>query len=418
MTLKRYAVFGVVLFALCVINTFLVGPVYAETTITVDTFVDAVDTNGDCSLREAIIAADSDTAVDSCLAGSGNDMIVLATGIYTLALPGQAEQAALTGDLDISAPQGLTIQGVDVVSTTIDAGGLDRIFDVINPLSQVTIANVTLQNGRVITPESSGGIHNLGILTLTQTIVQNNVVVGETSDSIGGAICNGCGAGTGTLTILDSIIRENSAERGGGIFSNDVMTITNSSVISNSARAGGGIVNYASSGGRITMVNSTISGNVAEGNAAGISQNAGTFTITNSTIANNRASSGGGISYADGTIILLNTLVAGNEGDNCVGAGLLVSNGYNLSSDATCPFTATGDLIETDALLMPLGEGGGILPTHQLSFRSPAIDAATDSQCPRADQNGTLRPQGVKCDIGAVEYSGIPLFLYSPTIRK
>lgn len=418
MTLKRCAVFGVALFALFAISALLVGPVYAETTITVDTLVDAVDHNSDCSLREAIIAANTDSAVDSCPAGSGNDVILLATGIYTLALAGQAEEAALTGDLDITAPQDLTIQGVDVVSTTIDAGGLDRIFDVIHPLSQVTIADVTLQNGRVITGQGSGAIHNLGILTLTQTLIQNNVVEGETSGDIGGAICNGCGAGTGVLTIMDSVIRENYAERGGGIFSNVVMTITNSSVISNSARAGGGIVNYASSGGRITMVNSTISGNVAEGNSAGISQNAGTFTIINSTIANNRASSRGGIGYTDGTITLLNTLVADNEGGNCSGAGLLVSNGYNLSSDDSCAFTATGDLVETDPVLIPLGEGGGAMPTHQLSFRSPAIDAAANSQCPSTDQNGTPRPQGVNCDIGAVEYRGLPVFLYSPTIRK
>ena len=52
--------------------------------------------------REAIIAANTDTAVDDCLAGSGDDTITLAGGTYTLSVSGIGEDASATGDLDIT----------------------------------------------------------------------------------------------------------------------------------------------------------------------------------------------------------------------------------------------------------------------------------------------------------------------------
>ncbi|QQS45453.1 MAG: CSLREA domain-containing protein [Acidobacteriota bacterium] len=58
------------------------------TTITVDTAADDEIVNGNCTLREAIIAADSDSAVDACAAGSGTDIIAFAipgAGPHTIA---------------------------------------------------------------------------------------------------------------------------------------------------------------------------------------------------------------------------------------------------------------------------------------------------------------------------------------------
>src|SRR5687767_7755100 len=49
-------------------------PAYAAT-INVTTFADNPATPGDCSLREAIEAANTDTAIDACPAGSGADTI-------------------------------------------------------------------------------------------------------------------------------------------------------------------------------------------------------------------------------------------------------------------------------------------------------------------------------------------------------
>src|SRR5262249_26620501 len=60
-------------------------------TITVNSTADTLATDGNCTLREAILAANSDTAVDACAAGSGPDVVVVPAGTYSLAgNPGDA----------------------------------------------------------------------------------------------------------------------------------------------------------------------------------------------------------------------------------------------------------------------------------------------------------------------------------------
>jgi CSLREA domain-containing protein len=68
--------------------------------------------NADCSLREAIVAANA----------PGADSIILPAGTYTLTIAGAGEDGALTGDLDITSDLTLTGAGADV--TTINGGGL------------------------------------------------------------------------------------------------------------------------------------------------------------------------------------------------------------------------------------------------------------------------------------------------------
>jgi CSLREA domain-containing protein len=103
------------------------GPAHAAT-ITVNTTNDELNSDGDCSLREAIQAANTDATVDACTTGSGADTITLPAGTYTLSLAGASEDANATGDLDITSV--ITIDGADAASTTIDGGGLDRVLDV------------------------------------------------------------------------------------------------------------------------------------------------------------------------------------------------------------------------------------------------------------------------------------------------
>src|SRR5437773_11948373 len=69
------------------------------TVIMVNTAIDELNRDGNCSLREAIRAANLDTAVDGCLAGNGDDTIFVPAGIYTLTLTGSNEDNAATGDL-------------------------------------------------------------------------------------------------------------------------------------------------------------------------------------------------------------------------------------------------------------------------------------------------------------------------------
>jgi CSLREA domain-containing protein len=226
--------------------------------ITVNTTSDDLNSDGDCSLREAIRAANLDMAVDACPAGSGADTITLPAGNYVLALAGANENAALTGDLDIT--EDLTITGAGATSTGIDANSLDRVF-------HITGANTTQISGMTIQDGSAawgGGIFiEGGVLTLTSSRIRNNM-----ADNFGGGISVEF---NGTLTLTNSRVENNTGLGGGGVdvTSGATALINNSTVSGNTATdpasGGGGIFN----GGTMTIVNSTLSGNSALGSGGG-----------------------------------------------------------------------------------------------------------------------------------------------------
>src|SRR5215510_2742773 len=75
---------AVALLAVGLLSPASVRPAYAQT-ITVTTTAEAPGTAGDCTLGEAIQAANGDSPVDACPAGVASDLIVLAPGAtYTL----------------------------------------------------------------------------------------------------------------------------------------------------------------------------------------------------------------------------------------------------------------------------------------------------------------------------------------------
>src|SRR4051794_11769372 len=87
--------------------------------INVTTTDDAVANDSLCSLREAIDAANSNTAANGCPGDSaGADTINLGPGTYKIEIAGAAEQANATGDFDITSA--ITIHGAGAASTTVD----------------------------------------------------------------------------------------------------------------------------------------------------------------------------------------------------------------------------------------------------------------------------------------------------------
>ncbi len=98
------------------------GPAWAAS-YTVTKLTDANDgaCDLDCSLREAIIAANADPDPDT---------ITLGPCIHTLTITGAGENDGATGDLDITTP--MTLTGVGPSLTVIDATSLisDRVLHV------------------------------------------------------------------------------------------------------------------------------------------------------------------------------------------------------------------------------------------------------------------------------------------------
>ncbi len=380
-----------------------------DATITVTTVLDELNGSPPCSLREAIQSANQNAAVGGCVAGSGNDLILLPAGMYRLTLAG-VDNDNTVGDLDVfpaNEGEALAIQGAGAASTMVDGNAIDRVIH-LGRFGELRLVNLTVQNGSVA--EAGGaGILAWGVLRLENVVVRNNSVTGMTNAAGGGGLCVGCGPGTGQATLVNTLVAGNTASRGGGIFTNRPTEITASSITGNTATRGAGITNF----GQLTLTNSTLSGNTAL-SAAAIAHEAGSLALLNSTIAQNTTQGSGGAAalliWAPATA--KNTIVGVNQGNNCQLLETLTSQGNNLSSDATCAaaFSAAGDRNNTAPLLGPLRNNGGPTPTHALLWGSPAIDGGSNVGCPATDQRGVARPQRGTCDIGAVEFYDRLLF--------
>jgi hypothetical protein len=94
--------------------------------------------------------------------------------------------------------------------------------------------------------------------------------------------------------------------------------------------------------------------------------------------------------------------------------GKVRSQDYNLiEHPSPYHYDLTGpsdhNIIGQDPLLGLLGDNGGGTQTHALQPGSPAIDSGSCTDIAgdliTSDQRGIARPQGIRCDIGAYEFS-------------
>jgi hypothetical protein len=121
----------------------------------------------------------------------------------------------------------------------------------------------------------------------------------------------------GDVTLDGLAISGGSANFGGGISAGyTTLTVSNSTISGNSAdgyaSSGGGVLLQ---GGTLTVSNSTISGNSADGYASsgGGIEAGGTLTVSNSTISGNSAVGGGGIFTSDSSLAVTNSTISGNS---------------------------------------------------------------------------------------------------------
>lgn len=343
----------------------------------------------DCALREAVVAAAASSEADTINVPAGRYVLTIARG--------SGVGSAADGDLDLgdpASPSGnLTITGAGARATTVDGGGLDRVFEV-QPGQVAEISGLTVTGGN--SPVSGGGVQVAdgaadGTLTLRSVTVSGNFADGD-----GGGIDN-----NGNLTVIASTISGNRTEdQGGGIEHDDTTTVINSTISANRADGtgsdggGGGFdndgddIDAPETEGQMTVTNSTITGNTTAGTGGGITNDAGG-------------------SFGEATF--KNTIVGGNSADlggaNCSGVEDITSAGGNLESGDTCEFTASGDQRNADPQLGPLQDNGGQTDTHALPAGSPAVDLADAGACPATDQRGVQRPQGSGCDVGAFEFA-------------
>lgn len=337
-------------------------------TITVNSMGDAADST-DCTLRNAIIAANSDAVAGSCTAGAGPDMIVFNDSVSSITLAGTALPTIMSGSTLTIGMAEAEDDDEDATGVTIDANQMSRIF---TNQGDLTLNGLTLINGSAITSggdadaRSGGAILNDdgGVLTVNGGAMNNN-----TADRAGGAIEEASGVASDdgddndasdnvrvTLNDVDFSGNDAGANPGNGgalhvTGSGDIL-VNGGTFDGNTATEGGALWNNA---GTMSVDGATFTANTAtgpaadEGGAAIFGENTGgTILVTGAMFANNTAgtdedmslTSGGAILLRAGGTLNVSDSVLMNNSANRAGGAIEVLGGTTTTLDNV---TATGN---------------------------------------------------------------------------
>ena len=406
-------------------------------------------------------------------------------GIYA----NQSTDVTLTN----SAVTGNDADGRQVGSSSFAAGGgIANLGTMLVENSSITGNYSDTSSGSPFAKYGGGGIDNLGGLTITGSNIEHNG-----AQQYGGGVFNGLTKYPTSLKISDTTIYDNSAYMGGGVSTTSALAdvccppagdfgpnnaqVVDSTITGNHSFIGGGIgikylgasaraqVSHSTvsgndsvfgggvsvgylfeedpefpSSGNLEFLDSTISGNYAEGYGGGAlignaaQQYPDTVAFNNSTIASNEAGFYGGgvtVGYTDQSYdyyatTVFSTIVGNNIDDNgpndlaqqqpfnqaqpaaATGAGFdlsfsLIENPGNASFVET---PAGSNIFGLDPQLGPLANNGGPTETHLPSISSPVVDKGSAPGNLTTDQRGEARtvdtgPANAHdgTDIGSVE---------------
>lgn len=425
--------------------------------LVVDSTDDVIQVDNNCTLREAITAANFDINVDQCGAGLGDDLIWVLFGTNGASIQ-------LTNQLGII--DGVEIQGPGADQLVlIPANNYDGHIFQINTDRDVKIQDMRIGGAR----SSAVDVVNVRDLTIEDMRFLNNTA--DSSNNYGGAIHadvqDGTSESLNSLLIKNTLFQSNTAANGGAVAAGGSyeFVVENSQFISNAASSSGAAIyryyrlfddvddiftritnsqfigNDGSSGATVAVLQQTLdineslfqnnsgSGSVVALNSRGSIENS-MFTSRSSGAAILLNGVPGTLASVVG--INFNTFInessaidvnVGNlaeatiRGNAFAGTNLvscfeannftLVSNGYNLEAAGSTCTNNNADLPNIDAQLMPLGLYGGDILYAPPNPLSPLVDAGVG--CNNNDISGQGRSRDgdangqARCDIGAVE---------------
>lgn len=316
------------------------------TVFLVETTSDTVDSNpgdgvcsdadGDCSLRAAVMEANALPGVEEIRLVDG--------ATYTLTIEGPGEDAARSGDLDITS--GVVVTG----DATLGALFPERLLHVADAGGLVEIDGLDLVLRE--RPQVGGDLTELGVLVEGSTSIFSL----RNSDSYDfGARWLRVDGGTAFIDssamnqVLSTYTGVLSVEGGGQLHLTNVSLDLSSEVRNN--------------GGTLSIRHSTVLGRVSNAAPAQFD-----------TIVANSVVTGGCYGSIDRG--------EGNLGFSCVTAGGPGPDDYHL---------------------LPLAHYGGGVRTVAVEPTSPALDGGAAGSCLPVDARGVARPFGLGCDSGAFE---------------
>jgi hypothetical protein len=359
----------------------------------------------------------------------------------------------------VAAPIDVTLSGLKL-TRGFSASGLVAGGAVFAESENLTIVDSVISDstsGAAEDPPPNGCGGNVGFFgTSGGTLrIVNSRLIGGAARGLdflaGGNLC----VYKGRLMLERVTLAGGTARQGGGLFVSSLTEnsrIVLSTISGNRADDSGGGIFSPSLGAVLTIVSSTISGNTGglpspsyTGFGGGIEIDQGNLRIINSTISGNHANgAGGGIvapAGADSSLLLRLTTVANNTAGRTAGSILvglvggptpavqldhsIVANGApqdlaGLPAEIPATFAADHSLIGdpgdallvgahnrigADPLLGPLADNGGPTQTHRPLAGSPVIDAGDPAipSPPATDQRGSARIAGAAIDLGSVE---------------
>lgn len=274
--------------------------------------------DGDCSLADAIIAANTDSPSGGCPAGDGADTITIT--------PAAASQGAVT----LAAPLPDITSNIRIEGSgfTISGNDAHRVFRIASQ-GHLSLHQIAITKGNApldiqkdgIDYALGGGIYvdEGGSLTVT-----SSVITGNQAASGGGGIFVFTG---GNANIIDSNINRNHADYGGGIYvlTDGKANITDSALNRNTSNVAGSAVYVF---GKVNITDSRIKDNQARyGSAVYVY---GKANITDSTISGNKAKYGGGVYvYRTGTANIIDSTLS--ENNAAYGGSVLVLGKANIT---------------------------------------------------------------------------------------
>lgn len=327
----------------------------------------------DCTLRDAITAANTDSTSGACNAGSGADAIHLPAG-STITLSERETLGIESGDI-VGIPvlsTDITIEGHGSVlqrdplapSCTPTVAGPDTDFRLIVvrppavPLGQlgssntVTLRDLSLAWGCADNADGGAILNEGAHLLLDQVTLQYN----QARD--GAAISSMTDAGlTGSLTVTHSSFLDNrfSALFAGGIVTDQPTTVQDSAFIRNgndlsTGALGGALAFFATDA---TIIRTRFDDNNAGSSGGAIyAINGGSINLTECDFNHNLATSGGAIRASLVALEIVDSTFTGNQGTPALGVGGV---GGALAADNNAVVTIRRSLFNANSA----GSGGG-----------------------------------------------------------
>jgi hypothetical protein len=366
--------------------------------INVNSTAQSPGASGDCTLGEAIQAANTNLTVDGCGAGSsvGADTIVLPAGTYTLSTVAFTDNGFF-GDAGLPGIMAdVVIQGAGAATTIIErspnATAQFRLLVVANQNGgSIVLNDLTMRGGR---SSSYGGALYTGgrPVTLNRVVFDDNRAV-----TYAGAVATSSQGGL--LVANDCTFTNNQTNGQGGAIVASPATISNSTFTGNSAVYGGALYYHQGSGANFNITDSTFTGNHAaasagiggaiyysgtanihrsrfEGNSAGSTNSSGgaiaglgTLNLFDSLLNDNEANEGGGLHLSNCNVTITRSTISNNQALTHFGGGIY----FNTGSGTVSASTINGNTAGID--------GGGLWTSNiNLTLANVTVDSNTSGQ--------------------------------------